>query len=91
MRWGRRWHTIASVLFVVAIFAFIPIVVIVGNASIDYTPKVTKTSENTWHIEAPKNNPEDFVDRTCQKDGKRVIQLHAPTDVYDELNVVCSP
>jgi len=90
-KWGRSVNTFLSLLVIGAVIAAITAFVVVVANSDKFEPKVIKTSENTYHIEAPNNNPEDFIASTCQKDGKRVAQLFAPAESYDELNVVCAP
>lgn len=80
-------QVLGIVLLVAAITTAIVLLVDPGN----YKASVIQTSENTYHIDAPNNNPEDYIASTCQKNGKRVLQLHAAGDSYDELDVVCTP
>lgn len=51
--------------------------------------EITKTSQNTWRIEDPNNDPGKYVGRTCATEGKAVKQLESPSESYDELLVVC--
>lgn len=89
--WPDAVHTALSLLAMLVVVGAITTFIIVVIGSSHFDPRVIKTSDNTWHIYAPNNNPEDFIASTCQKDGKRVVQLFAADDTYDELNVVCAP
>lgn len=52
--------------------------------------EVKRTSENTWRIYDPDSDPELYVDRTCETEGKVVVQLQTPGEAYEYINVVCA-
>lgn len=64
---------ILALVAVVVGLIFLIVFVLLGDKV--YKAEVTKTSRNTYHIYAPNNDPERYYSRTCQRDGKRIIQL----------------
>ena len=52
--------------------------------------EVKRTSENTWRIYDPDSDPELYIDRTCETEGKVVVQLQTPGEAYEYINVVCA-
>jgi len=58
-----------------------------GGDSVD----IRKTSDNTWTIYDPDSQPDAYLDKTCQTQGREVLAITAPGEAYQWLYVTCAP